>query len=539
MERKNNEIHNGKQGLTVSSALSRICRAALSSTTYYHEDLSDEFDMMRERYNLTNDESIVVAILYTKRQATKETLHKAIADSSCGDLVNCFLLESLTKKRIISVSSNGENKPMYQLTPHARDAFMKGQEFEVQPITDCMQSLQELHNHPLASLFKGQWLKAFTAGFKLAGNQVFLQVHKQFGLASFPKESQIAFWILANYFYHHFSEVYGKGDDTPDLAEGFIVPLVRKGLVDVITSNEGEQGTWYVLSAKAAGALFHGMDEIIKYDQLARFARIEPYSDITTVNLYFSSQVTHEIDALRYVISKKGFERAEQILQRNKRNPAIQSLIWGPPGTGKTEVVRQLAKESERDLISIDISKTTHSGWGDSEKAYRDFFRSYRYVAYISQNVPILLLNEADSLLSKRMGTIERSIDKAENAVTDILLQEFETMHGILIATTNFTYSIDDAFDRRFLFKTELGQPDEMAREHIWKSNIPELSDEEARELARAFTLTGAEIQNVATKRGLAELYYMGEMGISFIKELCEKELTLQKKNGIGKKIGF
>ena len=161
-------------------------------------------------------------------------------------------------------------------------------------------------------------------------------------------------------------------------------------------------------------------------------------------------------------------------------------------------------------------------------------------MAVISDNVPILLLNEADDILSKRLVHVERAIDKSENTVANILLEEIENLNGILLATTNLIDNIDSAFERRFLFKTRLIKPDASARAKIWKSSIPELSDEEARKLADTFEMSGAQIDNVVVKRDLAELYFDGDRGYDYIVKLCEKELSTENgSKSFRPRIGF
>ena len=180
------------------------------------------------------------------------------------------------------------------------------------------------------------------------------------------------------------------------------------------------------------------------------------------------------------------------------------------------------------------------SNWGASEKLHREVFRAYRYLAAVCSKVPIMLLNEADSVLSKRLTSIERAIDKSENIISNIILEELECIEGIVIATTNLIDNLDSAFERRFLFKTLLSDPDEPARVRIWKSYLPELSDAEASALASEYVMTGAQISNVVTKRDLAELYYDGDRGYEYISDLCRKELIMGKFSTTRyKRIGF
>ena len=45
-----------------------------------------------------------------------------------------------------------------------------------------------------------------------------------------------------------------------------------------------------------------------------------------------------------------------------------------------------------------------------------------------------------------------------ENSIQNIILQEMETLEGIMIATTNLTTNLDKAFERRFLYKNTFRQ---------------------------------------------------------------------------------
>ena len=61
--------------------------------------------------------------------------------------------------------------------------------------------------------------------------------------------------------------------------------------------------------------------------------------------------------------------------------------------------------------------------------------------------------------INKRTENISHSVDKMDNAMQNIILQEIEDLEGILIATTNLTSNLDSAFERRFLFKIEFHKP--------------------------------------------------------------------------------
>ena len=181
----------------------------------------------------------------------------------------------------------------------------------------------------------------------------------------------------------------------------------------------------------------------------------------------------------------------------------------------------------------------TASGWGDTEKGYRGLFREYAYLVAVCPVTPVLLLNEADQVLARRLGDVRYSIDKSENAVSDILLQEMEDMDGILLATTNLAGGIDPAFERRFLFKVHDPAPDADTRAKIWRDAVPAMDEDAARTLARDFEMSGGQIANVAARMDLAEICGGDPSEPAFVRSLCEEECLSDVGGRKKRKIGF
>ena len=111
----------------------------------------------------------------------------------------------------------------------------------------------------------------------------------------------------------------------------------------------------------------------------------------------------------------------------------------------------------------------------------------------------MLLFDEADSLFATRVK-VERAQDHFQNMEVNNLLQEIERFDGIVILTTNLETNMDDAFQRRILFKIEFPFPKKEQRLAIWKSLIPAqvpLDEEIDFELlAEDYELTGGQIKN-------------------------------------------
>jgi SpoVK/Ycf46/Vps4 family AAA+-type ATPase len=212
-------------------------------------------------------------------------------------------------------------------------------------------------------------------------------------------------------------------------------------------------------------------------------------------------------------------------------------LFYGAPGTGKTETALQLSRKTSRDILQVNVSELRDKYVGESEKRVKALFDNYRKTVASSKIAPILLFNEADAIISKRTENIARSVDKMENALQNIILQEIETLEGILIATTNLTANMDKAFERRFLYKVEFNAPTTEAKCAIWKSMMPSLSDEDARLLATEYKFSGGQIENIARKHTIAQILTEGDITLNDIRLICNEELL--DKSHTRRPIGF
>lgn len=495
---------------------------------------------LTEAYKLEGKE--LQLITHMARIFPHRLLDKKIADILCIDDGNygMSIVESLRRKNFIRLVKDSSSQTYILLTLDAVSAFKRYQHFGT-----ILGFIEMIRNAESSMMNSPSWIRNFNYEIDRNRESDFVKKWNELGVGKLSESEQMALCAAMRYFILHFTEPMTA--KAKALMEGFSVndiddnctvkrtefdALVQKGFI--ITKGEG-----YVITPKVAEAFLHGHDEIVNYDEISKRAQVIKSCNIDKKELFFSPESQEEIGHLHYLLSKEGFEHACSVLKSKGRNPAIQSLLWGGPGTGKTETVKQIAQETGRDIFLLDVAKVTASEWGATENLYRSLFDTYRYIVAVKSLTPILFINEADQVLSRRLSNLNHSIDKAENTVSNILLQEFEDMQGILLATTNNVNLLDEAFDRRFLFKTELQKPNDIARKSIWKSMIPELTEQEAAFLAEKYVMSGAQISNVATKRDLAELYFLGDRGISYIEMLCRKELSTEKKNPTKRHIGF
>lgn len=251
--------------------------------------------------------------------------------------------------------------------------------------------------------------------------------------------------------------------------------------------------------------------------------------------LFLNAEERRSFDELSSLLTRKNLRQVNSRLKAAGMSSGFTCLFYGAPGTGKTEAAFQLANLTGRDLYQVNMSEM-HDMWvGESEKNVRRLFSAYQDVRKKSKQVPILLLNEADAVLGKRLEAVYRSTDQMENRIQNIFLQELEDFQGILIATTNLAQNLDGAFERRFLYKVQFNLPDADVRRRLWQSMLPALQETEAAWLSEEFVaFAGGQIANVARKVTVDEVLHGERTPLDRIAVYCRQEHIASARNPIG-----
>ena len=259
--------------------------------------------------------------------------------------------------------------------------------------------------------------------------------------------------------------------------------------------------------------------------------------DIVSKELFYDAEVASQVNTLSQLLSEERYSQIRSALTAKGMRTGFTCLFYGSPGTGKTETVYQLAHNTGRDIIMVDVSKLKSCWVGESEKNFRSLFSRYRQLVKDSKVTPILLFNEADAIFGIRRSGAESAVDKMENSLQNILLQEMEDLQGILIATTNLTENLDKAFERRFLYKIKFSKPSAAVKCKIWKSMIPELSDADAGMLSSKYEFSGGQIENIVRKKAIQSILTGIDPDLNEILNYCSEEELGSK--GTKKVIGF
>lgn len=317
-------------------------------------------------------------------------------------------------------------------------------------------------------------------------------------------------------------------------------PFAKQGYIEQRNqAGQVQQGEW-VLSQEGWLAMLGNQEEvesIIPTEEDENINMLTSYKQLAQRPLYFSDKTEEQVQTLTNLLHEEQLAKVRQALKTHNMPLGFCCLFYGAPGTGKTELVQQLAIATQRDLFQVNIATLRDKYVGESEKQLKRIFDKYRSLVRTQEHAPILFFNEADAIFGNRMENTQRSVDKMENALQNIILQEMEVLDGIMICTTNLTSCLDKAFDRRFIYKVEFEKPTNQARKLIWQSMLSSLNDEQATELANRFDFSGGQIQNISRKQVINAIFSgKDELDYDQIKLDCQNESISRNSRG---KVGF
>lgn len=363
---------------------------------------------------------------------------------------------------------------------------------------------------------------------------------------SMKKEERMLFYALL-YRYHDLSDDdcgwwdfknYFDDDDMDDLKDHYKdenLELQKKAVIDY--SN---------VDGMVVKDRFHLTDDI-KEKLLADIGGLHDRTplagmvlnnSIVKKELFYDTAAQRQVNSMEQLLSEERFNTVKSSLRSNGFRSGFTCLFYGGPGTGKTETVYQLARKTGRDIIMADVTKLKSCWVGESEKNVKSLFSKYRRCVRESKVTPILLFNEADAIFGIRKEGADGAVDKMENSIQNIILQEMEGLDGILIATTNLTQNLDKAFERRFLYKVKFDVPSVEVKSKIWLSMMPDLNEKQAIELSSKFNFSGGQIENISRKKMVQSIITGREPDFEEIVSFCEEEIICGAGN-FRSKIGF
>jgi hypothetical protein len=286
-------------------------------------------------------------------------------------------------------------------------------------------------------------------------------------------------------------------DFVSDLNKGKSYLLIRGLIVPVFRTSLNDTGK-YKLSDRAI-SYFGKRGVIANSYRPSKILNYMKYKDIQPKNLLFNKNLSVLNQELMFLMERKNFINYCNLCNKNKMRPNLSMFLFGPPGTGKTEWVMQMAKQTKRTIFHVNIGEIRGMFVGESEKHIVEIFKTYEEINKLEKHKGILLFNEADALIGNRIQ-VSDSVDQMNNSMQNILLEQLENFEGIFVATSNMPENLDPAFSRRFLYKIKVDKPDADTRLALLNLYFKDVEQSVLCQWAYQYQFTGAMLQNIQKK---------------------------------------
>ena len=511
--------------------------------------LSAEFFRKADRYiryvsevmELTKEQSVMLALFVDNSCDTDITI------SSFGEYLGCRTsrllrymndIDVLEKRELIR-GRHSHNDVTYRVPVELIEALKRNEKYVPKDYTGltCVELFGELANifdmRENKELRYGDMVKKIDDLFCCNSNLEYVQKVKSYG---FSERVRMLLILFSHLFVNNSDDNVGW-HDLEFMHDGRAMwsyvknrlssgdhPLLEANIIE--NNNDGGFGdrNSFRMTNKAKNELF-GELNLTSMNKRSKRGDIVRYENIVPKALFYNEKNKAQVEELASLLDDEKYNQIRSRMKDTGFRCAFTCLLYGAPGTGKTETALQLARQTGRDIMQVNISQIKSMWVGESEKNIKQVFDNYRAMVNDSQTTPILLFNEADAIIGKRQEGTLRSVDKMENSIQNIILQEMEMLDGILIATTNLAQNMDKAFERRFLYKIKFDKPTVEARTNMWREMIPVLNEEESRILAGKFDFSGGQIENIARHYTIGKILHGdSEDVVNTLSTYCESE---------------
>lgn len=233
-------------------------------------------------------------------------------------------------------------------------------------------------------------------------------------------------------------------------------------------------------------------------------------------NIYYQKFKNPE-DLKKYILGKnikanlkwsdfkhiENIENLRNIFQKslNNNEKGINILLYGEPGTGKTEFAKTLVNYVSGTLYAIGEDEKTHLTYDDSESRFNQLIRANILLKKDLRSC--LLIDEADDILTSCHNSYF-FFSKKDNEISKIKVNRIlETNSKPTIWISNNINCMDKAYLRRFTYAINFTRPNKTVLEEMWKKSLKAnklpCDDKTVKEFATKYSLSPSFI-TTATK---------------------------------------
>lgn len=183
-----------------------------------------------------------------------------------------------------------------------------------------------------------------------------------------------------------------------------------------------------------------------------------------------------------------------------KEQKSICANFYGEPGTGKTMAAHAIANHLGKRILRVNYADIESKFVGETSKNLVQLFNE------AEKSDALLLFDEADALLSRRVTDMSNATDVSVNQTRSVLLTLLEDYTGIVIFTTNFISNFDPAFMRRIPYHVRFDLPNGELRVKLWRHYlVPQLpSDVNIEKISEKYPgVSGCDIANATLSAAL------------------------------------
>lgn len=199
-----------------------------------------------------------------------------------------------------------------------------------------------------------------------------------------------------------------------------------------------------------------------KYQARSPLANWKSMDNLLDIDLWLDNEPAGLIETLKNSILKtfRSFsgEKAELLRKKPRKKSPLSALLFGPPGTSKTEVAKAIAQDLGWPLVEIDPSHFLQDGFQNIYIRAEEIFEDVMDMCGV-----VVLFDEMDALVQKRDS--DTILDTESKFLTTYMLPKLAKLHDrgqlVFLMATNFQANFDDAIKRagRFDYLLCMGPP--------------------------------------------------------------------------------